>query len=276
VDAQVKQSMTELELRLLLDAIFQKYHYDFRSYSEASLKRRLASALVHFGCDTISRLQERVLHEPKLFASLLRFLTVQVSDLFRDPTYYRSVRDKVVPYLRTYPSPKVWVAGCSTGEEAYSLAILLAEERLLERTLIYATDINPEALRAAEDGIYELDRFARFSENYLLGGGRGSFSDYYTARYSSGVLDRSLKKSILFSDHSLATDSAFAEVEFASCRNVLIYFERDLQDRAIGVLKDSLCRKGFLGLGMKETLRFSSHAAAFNEFVVQDRIYQRV
>lgn len=272
----MKPGADDLELKLLLDAIFQKYHYDFRSYSEASLRRRLTAALSHFQCRTLSRLQERVLHEPKIFGSLLRFLTVQVSDLFRDPTYYRSFREKIVPYLRTYPSPKVWVAGCSTGEEAYSVAIVLAEEGLLERTLIYATDINPESLRIAEDGIYGIERFAKFSENYLLAGGRGSLSDYYTARYSSGVLDRALKKSILFSDHSLATDSAFAEVELVSCRNVLIYFERRLQDRAVGVLRDSLCRKGFLGLGLKETLRFSAHAGSFTEFVVEDRIYQRV
>ncbi len=267
---------TDLELGLLLDAIFQKYHYDFRSYSEASLKRRVMAALTHFGCDTISRLQDRVLHEPTIFAELLRFLTVQVSDLFRDPSYYRSLREKVVPYLRTYPSLKIWVAGCATGEEAYSLAILLAEEGLLERTLIYATDINPDSLRAAEEGIYDVERFARFSESYQLAGGRASLSNYYTARYSSAVLDRALKKSILFSDHSLATDSAFAEVELVSCRNVLIYFERELQDRAVGVLRDSLCRKGFLGLGLKETLRFSEHAGAFSEFVPEDRIYQRV
>jgi len=161
-----------IELGLLLDAIFQTYHYDFRSYAPASLKRRVRSALSHFGCETISRLQERVLREPKLFSELLRFLTVQVSDLFRDPSYYRSLREKVVPYLRTYPSLKVWVAGCATGEEAYSLAILLAEEQLLDRTLIYATDINPESLRAAEAGIYQADRFKHFSENYLAAGGR--------------------------------------------------------------------------------------------------------
>ncbi len=266
----------ELELSLLLDAIYQKYHYDFRSYSEASLKRRLTTALSHFGCETLSRLQERVLHEPKIFGELLRFLTVQVSDLFRDPSYFRSIREKVVPYLQTYPSLKVWVAGCATGEEAYSLAILFAEEGLLDRTLIYATDIHPESLRAAEEGVYDVERFARFSEGYILAGGRKSLSDYYTAKYSSVVLDRALKKSILFSDHSLATDVAFAEVELVSCRNVLIYFERELQERAIGVLRNSLCRKGFLGLGMKETLRFSKHADAFAEFVPEDRIYQRL
>lgn len=266
----------DLELGLLLDAIYRKYHYDFRNYSEASLRRRMKAALVHFNCETISRLQEKVLHEQQVFTELLRYLTVQVSDLFRDPSYFSSIRGKVVPYLRTYPSLKMWIAGCSTGEEAYSLAIVLSEEGLLDRTLIYATDINAESLRKAEAGVYDLDRFARFSQNYQLAGGRGSLSDYYTARYSSAVLDRSLKKSILFSDHSLATDSAFAEVEFVSCRNVLIYFERDLQDRALGVLRDSLCRKGFLGLGLKETLRFSVHAPAFTEFVAEDRLYQRI
>jgi chemotaxis protein methyltransferase CheR len=266
----------DIELGLLLEAIFHKYHYDFRRYSEASLRRRVRAALAHFGCETISRLQERVLHEPRVFTELLRFLTVQVSELFRDPSYFRSIREKVVPYLQTYPSIKVWVPGCATGEEAYSLAIVLAEEGLLDRTLIYATDISPESLRVAEEGVYDVDRFARFSQSYLLAGGRASLSSYYMARYSSAVVDRSLKQAILFSDHSLATDSAFAEVELVSCRNVLIYFERELQDRAIGVLRDSLCRKGFLGLGLKESLRFSAHAAAFAEFVSEDRIYQRL
>jgi chemotaxis protein methyltransferase CheR len=265
-----------VELGLLLDGIFRKYHYDFRSYAEASLRRRVTAALTHFGCGTISHLQERMLHEPRVFTELLRFLTVQVSDLFRDPSYFRSLREKVVPYLRTYPSLKVWVAGCSTGEEAYSLAILLAEEGLLGRTQIYATDINPESLRVAEEGIYDVERFARFSESYRAAGGRASLSNYYTARYSSAVMDRSLKRAILFSDHSLATDSAFAEVELVSCRNVLIYFDRELQDRALGVLKDALCRKGFLGLGLKETLRFSAQASMFSEFVREDRIYQRL
>lgn len=271
-----RASNEDLELGLLLDAIFQKYHYDFRGYSEASLRRRLQAALAAFGVATLSGLQERVLHEPKAFSELLRFLTVQVSDLFRDASYFKSIREKVVPYLRTYPSLKIWVAGCSTGEEAYSLAILLHEEELLDRTMIYATDINPESLRIGEAGIYDADRFARSSESYLAAGGKASLSDYYTARYASVVLDRRLKKAILFSDHSLATDTAFAEVQLASCRNVLIYFERELQDRALGVLRESLCRKGFLGLGLKESLRFSRHAAAFSDFVAEDRIYQRI
>lgn len=271
-----REQGTDLELRLLLEAILGKYHYDFRSYAEASLKRRIGTALIRFGCETISQLQDRILRDPKAFAELLRFLTVQVSDLFRDPSYFRSIRDKVVPYLRTYPSLKVWVAGCATGEEAYSLAIILFEEGLLDRTQIYATDIHPESLQVAEEGVYDIERFSRFSENYQLAGGRSSLSEYYTARYSSAVFDRKLKKSILFSDHSLATDTAFAEVELISCRNVLIYFERNLQERALGILRDSLGRKGFLGLGLKETLRYSMHAAAFTEFVHEDRIYQRI
>ena len=266
----------DIELRLLLDAIYQRYHYDFREYSEASLKRRTSSALGFFGDETISRLQERVLRDPRAFAHLLKFLTVQVSELFRDPAYFRTIRERVVPYLRTYPSIKVWVAGCATGEEAYSLAILFAEESLLDRAIIYATDIHPESLRVAEQGVYDVERFARFSESYVQAGGKASLSDYYTARYSSAVLDRSLKKAILFSDHSLATDKVFAEVELISCRNVLIYFDRELQDRAVGLMHDSLCRKGFLGLGLKETLRFSAHAHAFTDFAPADRIYQRI
>lgn len=270
------ESDMDIELNLLLEAIFQKYHYDFRNYAEASLKRRVTTALGQFGCSTVSQLQDRILREPKLFTELLRFLTVQVSDLFRDPSYFRSIREKVVPYLRTYPWLKVWVAGCATGEEAYSLAILFAEEGLLDRTLIYATDIHAESLRVAEEGIYALERFAPFTQNYVQAGGRRSLSDYYTSGYNSAVFSRELRKAILFTDHSLATDVAFAEVELVSCRNVLIYFERELQNRALGVLRNSLRRKGFLGLGLKESLRFSEHAGAFTEFVPDDRIYQRI
>jgi chemotaxis protein methyltransferase CheR len=268
-------SQLDTEIDLLLEAIVRTYHYDFRSYAQASLKRRLDRARLRFDCATISELQGKVLRDPKLFADLLRFLTVQVSDLFRDPPYYLALRERVVPYLRTYPSLKIWVAGCATGEEAYSLAILLAEEQLLDRAMIYATDIHPESLRIAEEGVYDLARFTKFSESYQRAGGRGSLSDFYTAQYSHAIFDRALRKAILFSDHSLATDSVFAEVQLVSCRNVLIYFERDLQDRAIGILRDSLCRRGFLGLGSRESLRFSAHASSFVAFDQPQRIYQR-
>ena len=266
----------DVELGLLLDAIYRVYHYDFRSYSEASLRRRVHNALVEFKCETISRLQERVVREPHLFSELLRFLTVQVSDMFRDPSYFKALREHVLPYLSTYAAIKVWVAGCSTGEEAYSLAILFAEAGVLERTRIYATDINPESLRIATEGIYDLERFTRFTENYLAAGGTASLADYYAAAYGGAVMDRRLKKAIVFSDHSLATDAVFAEVQLVSCRNVLIYFEKELQERALGLLTDSIVRRGYLGLGIKETLRFSRHAAAFTELVPEARLYRKL
>ena len=266
---------TDIELRLLVDAIYLKYHYDFRRYAAASLKRRLTSAPSRFGCRTLSQLQDKVLHDPATFPALLSFLTVPVSEMFRDPTYFRSLREKVVPLLRTYPSLKVWIAGCSTGEEVYSLAILLREEDLLERTLIYATDINPQSLQKAAAGIYAIDRIAGFTENHRNSGGRASLSDYYTAAYGRAILDKSLRERIVFSDHSLATDSVFAEVHLVSCRNVLIYFNRELQDRALGLFRDSLCRHGFLGIGSKESLRFTSVAGAFQAFVAKERIYQK-
>jgi chemotaxis protein methyltransferase CheR len=265
----------DIELHLLVDAIYLKYHYDFRRYARASLKRRLTAAMTRFQCRTFSQLQDKVLHEPEIFPALLDFLTVPVSEMFRDPGYFRSLRATVVPILRTYPSLKVWVAGCSTGEEVYSLAILLREEGLLARTLIYATDINPHTLQKASAGVYEVDRIAGFTEAHRKSGGNSSLSDYYTAAYGRAVFDKSLKEHIVFSDHSLATDSVFAEVHLVSCRNVLIYFNRDLQDRAVGLFRDALCRKGFLGIGSKESLRFSSHAHSFAELGRADRIYQK-
>ena len=265
----------DIELRLLIDAIYLKYHFDFRSYAGASLKRRLTSAMDRFGCETLSQLQDKVLHDADVFPALLDYLTVQVSEMFRDPDYFRALREEVVPLLRTYPSLKIWVAGCSAGEEVYSLAILLREEKLLDRTLIYATDINPHALQRAEAGVYDLDRIALFTTNHQKSGARSSLSDYYTAAYGRAVFDKTLREHIVFSDHSLATDSVFAEVHLVSCRNVLIYFDRALQDRALGLFHDALCRRGFLGLGAKESLRFSAQAGAFDDFVREERIYQK-
>ncbi len=265
----------DIELRLLLEAIYHRYHYDFRSYSTASLKRRLKQARDRFGCRSYSLLQDQVLHEPAMLPELLGYLTVQVSEMFRDPSYFSALREKVLPHLTTYPSLKVWVAGCSAGEELYSLAILFREEGLENRTLFYGTDINIQALKKAEAGVYELDRIALFSENHRRAGGKSSLSDYYTAAYGAAVFDKSLRKRAVFSDHSLVSDAVFAEVQLVSCRNVLIYFDRPLQDRAVGLFKDSLVRNGFLGLGFKESLRFSGHADAFTEFVKDERIYRK-
>jgi chemotaxis protein methyltransferase CheR len=271
----VTSTAFDIELPLLLEAVYRKYHYDFRGYAAASLKRRLTQAMERFGCQTLSQLQHRLLHEPVLFPALLDFLTVQVSEMFRDPAYFRALREKVVPLLRTYPSLKIWVAGCSTGEEVYSMAILLQEEGLLERSLIYATDINAGALERAQSGIYDAARIGGFTENHRKSGARSSLSDYYTAAYGKAVFDKSLKTNIVFADHSLSTDSTFSEVQLVSCRNVLIYFDHALQDRVLGLFRDSLCRKGFLGLGAKESLRFSTHSYAFSDFVVSDKIFQK-
>lgn len=274
-DRAVLEKTDDIELRLLLDSISRKYHYDFRGYSMASLKRRLTLGREHFGCRTFSQLQDRVLHDSAVLPRLLSYLTVQVSELFRDPAYFRALRDVVVPHLKTYPSLKVWVAGCSAGEEVYSLAILFREEGLESRTLIYGTDIDPNALAKAEAGVYEVDRIPLFTENHRRSGGKSSLSDYYTAAYGAVVFDKSLRRRVVFSDHSLVSDAVFAEVHLVSCRNVLIYFDRELQDRAIGLFRDSLTRKGFLGLGAKENLRFSKHAEAFAEFARDERIYQK-
>ncbi len=265
----------EIELGLLLEAIFQKYHYDFRNYSPASIKRRLRLARSQFKCRSFSQLQDLVLHDPSVLPELLTYLTVQVSDFFRDPPYFRAIREKLVPHLRTWPSLKVWVAGCGSGEEIYSLAILFREEGLEDRTIFYGTDINPEALKQARAGTYSLDRVAQFTENHRLSGGKSSLSDYYTAAYGAAVFDKSLRERTVFSDHSLVSDQVFGEMHLVSCRNVLIYFRKSLQDRAIGLFSDSLTRGGFFGMGSRESLRFSRHMDAFTEFDHDTRIYRK-
>ena len=265
----------DIEQELLVEAIYRRYHYDFRGYAQASLRRRLQTALTRFNCASLSQLQHLVLHDPAVFPALLQYLTVQVSDMFRDPQYFRALRDKVLPILRTYPSLKIWIAGCSSGEEVWSMAILLREEGLLERSLIYATDINAAALQKAEAGVYDIERVPGFTDNHARSGGTGSLSEHYSAAYGRVVFDKSLRRHIVFSDHSLATDSVFAEMQLISCRNVLIYFDRPLQDRAVGLFSESLCRRGFLGLGSKESLRCSAHGGQFDEFVASERIYQK-
>jgi chemotaxis protein methyltransferase CheR len=269
------EKVEDIEVRLLLEALYCKYHYDFRNYAMASLKRRLKQARDQLGFETISALQDRLLHDAAVLPRLLGYLTVQVSEMFRDPSYFRAIREKVVPHLKTYPSLKIWVAGCGDGEELYSLVILFREEGLEQRTLFYATDINQEALAEAEAGFYGIDRIQLFTENHRKSGGKSSLSDYYSAAYGRASLDKSLRQQVVFSDHSLVTDAVFGEMHLISCRNVLIYFDRVLQDRALGLFSESLARKGFLGLGSKESLRFSDQAGSFTDFVRDEKIYQR-
>lgn len=274
-DDTTEPDIDDIEIELLLEALYRRYHYDFRHYARASIKRRLIQARGRLGASSFSALQERLLHDPDMLPRLLNYLTVQVSEMFRDPSYFRALREKVIPHLRTYPSLKVWIAGCSNGEEVYSLAMLFREEGLEQRTIFYATDINPKALKAAEAGVYPLDQIRKFTENHQKSGARTSLSDYYVADYDRAIFDSRLRANMVFSDHSLATDSVFAEMHLISCRNVLIYFNRTLQERAVGLFEESLVRRGFLGLGRKESLRFSDYATGFADFVREEKIYQR-
>jgi chemotaxis protein methyltransferase CheR len=274
-DAEPRLSDFDLELKLLLDAIYLKYQHDFRHYSMPSLRRRLAQALKEFGLASLSQLQDRMLRREEDFTRLFQYLTIQVSEMFRDPAYFRALREHVLPILKTYPSIKVWVAGCSNGEELWSLKILFEEEGLTERTMFYATDINPDALARAEAGIYTLDRIAGFSRNYLEAGGKRSLSDYYHAAYGGARFSTQLRDRVVFADHSLSTDEVFLEAHLVSCRNVLIYFDRALQERALALFESTLVRRGFLGLGIKESLRFSGQHPAFEDFRERERIYRK-
>lgn len=266
----------DIEVKLFIQAIFLKYKYDFRHYGLASIKRRLSSALISHNIKTISALQEKVLHDPDFFSSILQYLTISTTEMFRDPLYFKAFREKVIPHLRSYPSIKIWIAGCSTGEEAYSFAIILKEENLLDRVMIYATDINPISLEKAQKGAYQLEEMRKYTLNYQEAGGTSSFSDYYTAKENTAAMDENLKKYIIFADHSLATDSVFSEMQFVSCRNVLIYFDKELQNRAFQLFHDSLSRKGFLGIGSKESLKFSSMNLAFENWSLSERIYRKL
>jgi len=223
----------------------------------------------------VSALQERVLHDPGMFMQLLQFLTIPVSEMFRDPGHFLALREEVVPLLRTWPSIKIWIAGCSTGEEVYSMAILLREEGLLERTILYATDINPHSLEKAKQGIYSMQSMHGYEENYRKAGGRRDFNEYYTAAYGNAIMDSSLRDNVTFADHSLATDSVFSETQLVSCRNVLIYFNKDLQDRALGLFHESLCHRGFLLLGSKESVDFSAYSDRFEALVKPERIFRK-
>ena len=267
---------TDIELRLLIEAIYLKYSYDFRDYAGASIKRRVNHALRQLDCKTISALQERILHDPTAFMQLLQYLTIPVSEMFRDPEHFLAIRQEVVPILKTYPSLKIWIAGCSTGEEVYSMAILLREEGLLDRTIIYATDINPRSLEKAKQGIFSLENIRAYTHNYQKSGGQRSFADYYTAAYDYAIFDKTLRENVTFADHSLATDSVFSETNLISCRNVLIYFNKSLQNKAFGLFHESLCHRGFLMLGSKETLDFSDYSKQFTPLLKQERIYRKL
>lgn len=265
-----------LELELLLEGIYRLHGYDLREYAQASLRRRVANIMRAEGVTTISALQDRVLHDRASFDRFLNGISVHVSAMFRDPSFFLAFRSHAVPLLRTYPFIRIWQAGCSLGEEAYSLAILLEEEGLYDRTLIYATDINEATLRQAREGIYPADLMQKYTHNYLRAGGRRAFSEYYTARYDLAILRPTLQRNIVFSQHNLVSDGPFNEFNVALCRNVMIYFNRPLQERVHQLFHASLGTFGILGLGSRESLRFMPLERMYEPLVAGEKLYRRV
>jgi chemotaxis protein methyltransferase CheR len=270
------RDLEKIEVDLLLEGIFRQYGFDFRSYAFSSLKRRLWKRITAEGLQSISELQDRVLHDPAMMEKLLLDLSINVSAMYRDPTFYKAFREKVVPVLRTYPFVRLWHAGCSTGEEVYSMAILLEEEGLYDRARIYATDINEVVLQTAKSGIFPVEKMQEYTQNYLRAGGTRSFSDYYVAKYDAAIFSSALTRNVVFSQHNLVTDRSFAECNVILCRNVMIYFDRKLQDRVHSLFYESLVQFGFLGLGSKETLKFSKYESCYEEIDARDKIYRRV
>lgn len=267
--------ITSAELKGLLESIRFNYGYDFTEYAEASAVRRILHYMRTNRVSTVQELSKSLLTDEDAFARFILEFTVNVTEMFRDPTFYKSLRENVLKHLATYPVIKVWIAGCSTGEEVYSMAILLKEEGLLDRSVIYATDINQRALQAAKDGIYRMDLMKAYTSSYQKAGGKNSFSDYYTAKYDSAMIDKSLKQNIVFSIHNLAVDTSFNEFQLILCRNVLIYFNQKLQNRVINLFYDSLSPFGFLALGSKESLLFSDKQKEFADVDKREKIYRK-
>ena len=270
------ENIESIELDLLLDAVFRLYGYDFRDYAKTSMRRRIANIMKKEEVNTISALQDRVLHDARSWERFLNGISVNVSAMFRDPGFFLAFRQHAVPVLRTYPFIRIWQAGCSLGEEAYSLAIMLEEEGLYDRSLIYATDINEVSLRQAREGIYPAELMQKYTQNYVQAGGHQSFSEYYTARYDYAILRPTLQRNIVFSQHNLVSDAPFNEFNVILCRNVMIYFNRGLQERTHHLFHASLAMFGILGLGSRESLRFIPHEHMYEPLVSGEKLYRRI
>ncbi len=274
--AAYRRDVEKLEVELLMEGIFRQYGFDFRSYAYSSLKRRLWKRIQAEGLATVSQLQDRVLHDPAMMEKLLLDLSINVTAMYRDPSFYAAFRAEVVPLLRTYPFIRIWHAGCSTGEEVYSMAILLKEVGLYDRSRIYATDINEVVLQRARAGIFPLDKMQEYTLNYLRAGGTESFSQYYTAMYDGARFDPALTRNVVFSQHNLVTDGSFAEFNVIVCRNVMIYFDRELQNRVHQLFYDSLVNFGILGLGSKESMRFTAYEDRYEALNTKEKIFRRL
>jgi chemotaxis protein methyltransferase CheR len=269
-----KAELEQIELNLLLQAISERYGYTFAQYSQVSIKRLVMHHLTKSSLQTIADLIPKILYDEKAFEALFFDISVTVTEMFRDPWFYLALREQVMPFLKTYPYIKVWHAGCATGEEVYSMAIVLQEEGLYERVHIYATDFNHAALKKAQSRTYPLERVDEYDENYHRAGGKTSLADYYLTKHQSMIINRSLQRNITFAHHNLVTDGVFGEMHLIICRNVLIYFNRDLQNRVLSLLRDSVCYNGFLCLGSQETIHFSNIHHDFVEVAAKEKIYQ--
>ena len=268
--------LEHLEIELLLEGVFRHYGFDFRSYAYASIRRRLWKRVEGEGLRTISDLQARILHDTDAMERLLLDLSVNVTAMFRDPGFYKEFREKVVPLLRTYPFIRIWHAGCSTGEEVFSMAILLEEEGLYDRARLYATDINDVVLQRAKQGIFPLERMQEYTDNYIRAGGTRSFSEYYTAKYDGALFSPALTRNVVFSQHNLVTDRSFSEFHVIFCRNVLIYFDKTLQNRVHRLFYESLVMFGILALGSKESLKFSQFEPCYEKLSTVEKLYRKV
>ena len=274
--AAYNSDLERLEIELLLEGVFRHYGFDFRSYAYASIRRRLWKRVDGEGLRSISGLQARILHDPDAMERLLLDLSVNVTAMFRDPGFYREFRDKVIPLMRTYPFIRIWHAGCSTGEEVFSMAILLEEEGLYDRARLYATDINDVVLQRAKQGIFPLERMQEYTDNYIKAGGTRSFSEYYTAKYDGALFSPSLTRNVVFSQHNLVTDRSFSEFHVIFCRNVLIYFDKTLQNRVHKLFYDSLVMFGVLALGSKESLKFSQFEPCYEKLTTAEKLYKKI
>ncbi|WP_239717117.1 protein-glutamate O-methyltransferase CheR [Paenibacillus sp. 19GGS1-52] len=272
----VKNELEQIEIELLLNGVHRLYGYDFRNYALPSLKRRIWHHVHAENVNNISALQEKVLHDRACFERFIYSLSIPVTEMFRDPGLFLTFRQKVIPLLRTYPYIRIWHAGCSTGEEVYSMAILLHEEGLYDKARIYATDMNERSLQQAKEGVYDISKMKQYTKNYLEAGGTRAFSEYYTAKYNSVILQPYLRKNIIFAEHNLATDTSFNEFNVILCRNVMIYFNDELRDHVHGLFNESLSRFGVLVLGSKESIHFTGYSDSYEPLDRVEKIYRKI
>ena len=266
----------QIEIDLFLDAIYRKVGYDFKNYARASLNRRISEIKRVTKINSVIEMIPLLFHQENFIETVLKIFSVTVTEMFRDPEVFLAIRNKVLPYLRTYPYIKIWHAGCATGQEVYSSAIMLSEEKLIDKTTIYSTDFNLSALKSAKDGIFELKNMKKYSENYQNSGGKKSMSEYYHAKYNAVIMNKNLRENIIFAHHNLAIDNVFSETHLVMCRNVMIYFNRELQNRVLELFTESLQINGFLVIGNRESIDFSSVKDYYKVVDKKNRIYQKI